>query len=195
MCSTANIVRVGVAFETVGFLLALYGLDSTWKFSGGAGTIATAHRLARSVRRVVAAALFRLRYSIRLVSRGLVRVVPLSSDISATATATATMTATAAGEVSGLTVQQRLDALEGQFKALTDEVARGRQAHAQDIAAVRADQEVERSEREAGDARAHGTIREFAGSGLGIAVAGVLLFFLAAIATGLPAGTARLICG
>lgn len=55
--------------------------------------------------------------------------------------------------------------------------------------------DTERSEREAGDTRTHGTLKEFARSGLEVAVAGVLLFFLAAVATGLPAGTAHLICG
>ena len=62
MCSTdqwpADIVRIGIALETVGFLLALYGLDSTWrKFGDGAGAVVTAGRWVRAGARAAVAAL------------------------------------------------------------------------------------------------------------------------------------------
>ena len=207
MCSTANIVRVGVAFETVGFLLTLYGLNKTWRFGDGAGTIPTVARWARTGGRIVVALAVRpLRWLWHSVRRVLLRhrppetkVIPIPANVSARADVTTTLTGTAAGEVSGLTVEQRLDALNRQFKALADETAREREAHSQAIAGLHNELGAERSDREAGDTRTHGTLKEFvkdfARSGLRAAVGGVLLFFLAAVLTGLPAGTAHLLCG
>ncbi len=194
-----------MAFETVGFLLTLYGLDKAWRFGDGAGAISTLGRLVRAVGRLVVVLSVRpLRWLRRRASALFghqppeVRVVPITANVSATAGVTATLTAMATGTVTS-TVEERLDLLERQFKALADEIAREREAHSQAIAAVHGELDTERSEREAGDTKTHGTlkefVKEFARSGLGVAVAGLLLFFLAAVATGLPAGTAHLICG
>jgi hypothetical protein len=84
------------------------------------------------------------------------------------------------------TIEGRIEWLEKRLSNLTADFEREREATSTAIAGVRGELDTERSEREAADRRTHGTLRDFAGSGLGIAVAGVLLFFLAAVLTGLP---------
>ena len=123
-----------MAFETVGFLLTLYGLDKAWRFGDGAGAISTLGRLVRAGGRIVVVLSVRpLRWLRRRASALFghqppeVRVVPITANVSATAGVTATLTATATGTVTS-PVEERLDLLERQFKALADETALEREA-------------------------------------------------------------------
>jgi hypothetical protein len=198
MCSTGTVIRIGVVFEVLGACLALYGIDCTWRFSGGAGALKTLQRVMSASSK----ALLRLLHGIaRVVHRRPpeVRVVPLTSNVTVTSHGAGALTATLTAEAAGVvTIENRLDRLEWQVQSLTGNVERvecEREALNQTIAGLRGELDAERSEREKGDKRVRATLTEFARNGLWTSLIGVVVLLVAALATGLPAGTEHLLCG
>jgi hypothetical protein len=207
MCSTAEIVRVGVGVELAGFALALFGIYQNWKFISGAAAIEIATAKAQAVSNLLARALHSVERAIRppepetKAQAGTGRVT--ATAYNASGSSTTTLTAEAAGTV---TIQDRLDRLEWQVQNrlewqvqnLTGNVERlelEREALDEALAGLRDELDAERAEREGGDREADSRLNRFVRSGLLAGIAGVVFFSLGTVATGLPAGAEHLLCG
>jgi len=85
--------------------------------------------------------------------------------------------------------------LSSRYLAPARRVEREREALNQTIGGLRGELDAEHSEREKGDKRVRSTLRDFARNGLWTSLIGVVVLLVAALATGLPAGTEHLLCG
>jgi hypothetical protein len=203
MCSPDHLanwlLHVSLLAQVVGFTLALWGIHGTWRFSRGQEPLrvrafvllcarwmwskvwATLVRVGLQVER-------RLRWAVRKPRRRNANIVTGTAGMSVQA---GMASITVGWPEPPTDAEGRLAWLEERVRALKAQADIDRQTHTNDMAAIRGEMAEERAARAEADAHVHATLREFAGSGLRLAVFGVMLFLFAAFGSTVPVGLAH----